>query len=133
MLCNLISPTDWVVCRQRKRHNFPESQFMTQASVHSWCNGQIKQREEGAPSVASVSFHLGTGVFDGLMAYWNGDHYYLHCVEEHLSRFKTGATRMGLHFDWTVRDLVTAVEELLAQEPKTTQYIRPISYRSAPE
>ena len=43
---------------------------MTQASTHCWSNGQIKAREEGAPSVASISFHLGTGVFDGIMAYW---------------------------------------------------------------
>jgi hypothetical protein len=40
---------------------------MTQASAHAWCNGLVKDREQGAPSVASISFHLGTGVFDGMM------------------------------------------------------------------
>src|SRR5262245_5621876 len=133
MLCNLISPTDWVVCRQRKRHNFPESQFMTQASVHSWCNGQIKQREEGAPSIASISFHLGTGVFDGLMAYWNRDHYYLHRAHEHLERFKQGAARMGLTIPWSVPEMLAGIRALLAVEPLGNQYIRPIAYRRAPE
>ena len=42
---------------------------MTQVSTYSWSNGGIKEREKGAPSVASISFHLGTGVFDGIMAY----------------------------------------------------------------
>ena len=41
---------------------------MTQASAHCWHNGQIVHREQGAPSVASISFHLGTGVFDGFLA-----------------------------------------------------------------
>lgn len=43
--------------------------LMTQASEHCWYNGRILEREKGAPSVASISFHLGTGVFDGIMAY----------------------------------------------------------------
>jgi len=105
----------------------------TCASTHSWFNGEIVEREAGAPSVASVSFHLGTGVFDGLMAYWNQDHYYLHCAEEHLLRFKAGAQRMGLQFRWTVSEMLTAIEELLDREARTTQYIRPIAYRRAPE
>src|SRR5262249_27887103 len=64
-------------------------------SRYSWFNGQIGDREEGAPSVASGSFHLGTSVFDGMMAYWNRDHYYLHRAEAHLVRFREGAKRMG--------------------------------------
>ena len=71
---------------------------MTQVSVHSWCNGQIKSREEGAPSVASISFHLGTGVFDGIMAYWNRDHYYLHRAEEHLSSISSRSRMHGARF-----------------------------------
>jgi branched-chain amino acid aminotransferase len=106
---------------------------MTQVSVHSWCNGQIKSREEGAPSVASISFHLGTGVFDGIMAYWNRDHYYLHRAEEHLNRFRQGAACMGLVFDWSVDDLLAGILELLKHEPSGTQYIRPIAFRGAPE
>jgi branched-chain amino acid aminotransferase len=106
---------------------------MTQVSGHSWCNGQIKNREEGAPSVASISFHLGTGVFDGIMAYWNRDHYYLHRAEEHLSRFRRGAACMGLVFDWSVDELLAGIVELLKHEPSGTQYVRPIAFRGAPE
>jgi branched-chain amino acid aminotransferase len=106
---------------------------MTQASVHSWSNGQIKDREEGAPSVASISFHLGTAVFDGIMAYWNGDHYYLHRAEDHLCRFRRGAEAMGLVFGWPVDELMAGIVELLKCEPTGTQYIRPIAFRGAPE
>jgi branched-chain amino acid aminotransferase len=106
---------------------------MTQVSAHSWCNGQIKAREEGAPSVASISFHLGTGVFDGIMAYWNRDHYYLHRAEEHLDRFRRGAACMGLVVHWSVDELMAGIVELLKHEPRTTQYVRPIAFRGGPE
>jgi branched-chain amino acid aminotransferase len=106
---------------------------MTQASTHAWFNGAIAPREAAAPSVASISFHLGTGVFDGLMAYWNRGHYYLHRAEEHLVRFKQGSARMGLEIPWTTEQLLTAIHELLAREPPGTQYVRPIAYRKGPE
>jgi branched-chain amino acid aminotransferase len=106
---------------------------MTKASTHSWFNGSIGLLEAGAPSVASINFHLGTGVFDGLMAYWNSDHYYLHECEQHLIRFREGAVRMGLDIPWTVDELRAGIEELLRMEPIGTQYVRPIVYRRAPE
>jgi branched-chain amino acid aminotransferase len=106
---------------------------MIQVSAHCWHNGQIKEREKGAPSVASISFHLGTGVFDGIMAYWNRDHYYMHRAEEHLFRFRHGAACMGLIFSWSVEELLAGIMELLKHEPEGTQYIRPIAFRGAPE
>lgn len=106
---------------------------MTNTSTHAWFNGEIAPRETGAPSVASLSFHLGTGVFDGLMAYWNEDHYYCHRAEEHLARFKQGARRMGLEIPWSVQQLLAGVHALLDAEPHGTQYVRPIAYRRAPE
>jgi branched-chain amino acid aminotransferase len=106
---------------------------MTEASTHAWCNGEIKARECGAPSVASISFHLGTGVFDGMMAYWNQDHYYIHRVEDHLVRFRQGAARMGLCIPWTVDEMMAGIQSLLELEPKGTQYVRPIAFRGGPE
>jgi branched-chain amino acid aminotransferase len=106
---------------------------MTQASRHCWFNGEICEREDGAPSVASISFHLGTSVFDGMMAYWNHDHYYVHRPEEHLARFRLGASRMGLDFRWSVDEMLDGIDGLLALEPRGTQYVRPIAYRRAPE
>ena len=87
---------------------------MTHASRHGWHNGAICEREDGAPSVASISFHLGTGVFDGIMAYWNGDHYNLHRGEEHLVRFRHGAGKMGLPLPWSVDEMLRAIQDLLA-------------------
>jgi branched-chain amino acid aminotransferase len=106
---------------------------MSEVSSHSWHNGAVGELEQGAPSIASISFHLGTSVFDGIMAYWNRDHYHVYEAERHLIRFKNGAARMGLNFPWGVDDLMKGLDDLLSLEPKRTQYIRPIAYRRAPE
>jgi branched-chain amino acid aminotransferase len=106
---------------------------MTKASEYAWSNGEIAPRENGAPSVASISFHLGTGVFDGLMAYWNRDHYYIHRGEQHMARFRDGAARMGMPIRWSVDELMAGLRALLDLEPKETQYVRPIAFRGAPE
>lgn len=105
----------------------------TLASTHAWFNGEIGPRETGAPSIASINFHLGTGVFDGMMAYWNEGHYYIHRAEAHLQRFVQGAGRMGLVLPWALEDLLRGIEALLAAEPVGTQYVRPIAYRRSPE
>jgi branched-chain amino acid aminotransferase len=102
-------------------------------SDNAWANGAIIERERAAPSVASSSFHMGTGVFDGLMAYWNDDHWYLHLSQEHLERFVAGCTKMRLPFEWSVDDMEAGIYELLDTCARTTQYIRPIAFRAAPE
>lgn len=106
---------------------------MPAVSDLAWVDGQLVPREQGAPSLASSTFHMGTGVFDGIMAYWNGDHFHLHRVREHLERFRTGCARMDLPFSWTVEELEAGIRELLAACPRRTQYIRPIAFRGAPE
>jgi len=105
----------------------------TQASINAWFNGAIGEREIGAPSIASINLHLGTSVFDGMMAYWNDNNYYVHRGEDHLKRFKIGAARMGLNFPWSVEELMCGIRDLLQLEPTATQYIRPIAYRRSPE
>lgn len=106
---------------------------MTNVSEYAWVNGGIAPRESGAPSIASISFHLGLGVFDGVMAYWNADHHHLHEAREHLQRFVAGAARMEMAVPWSVDDLLEGTMDLLSTVGPGTSYIRPIAYRRAPE
>lgn len=103
-----------------------------EAAPIAWHNGRLVQREQAAPSIASHSLHLGIGVFDGIMAYWNGDHYYIHCLEAHLDRLGKGSTQMGLAFSWSIKDLELGILSLLDEIPQNNYYIRPIVYRSGP-
>ncbi len=99
----------------------------------AWVNGDLRPLREGGPSLASSTFHMGTGVFDGLMAYWNDDHYRLHRAGEHLRRFAEGARRMDLAFEWPVEELEEGVRAVLAALPPRTYYVRPIAFRGGPE
>lgn len=96
----------------------------------AWHNGRLVEREQAAPSIASHSLHLGVGVFDGIMAYWNGDRYYIHRLEAHLDRLRNGSTQMGLGFSWSNEDLKSGLLSLLDEIPANNYYIRPIVYRS---
>lgn len=108
------------------------AQRMFEATPIVWHNGRIVQREQAAPSIASHSLHLGIGVFDGIMAYWNSDHYYLHCLSSHLNRLRHGSIQMGLGFSWSNEDLEAGILSLLDEVPPNNYYIRPIVYRSGP-
>jgi branched-chain amino acid aminotransferase len=106
---------------------------MTYASAHSWCKGDIVEREKAAPSVASISFHLGTGVFDGMMAYWNGDHYHILRAEEVFAPLSSRLCPQGLVVPWSIERLLEGTHCLLELEPGGTQYIRPIALGGGPE
>jgi branched-chain amino acid aminotransferase len=102
-------------------------------SEWAWVDGQVIARERAAPSVASSTLHMGTGVFDGIMAYWNADHWYLHLGREHLERFIHGCQKMGMLVQWSVEEMELGIYDLLATCKRTTQYVRPIAFRGAPE
>ena len=99
--------------------------MLFEATQIAWHNGNLVQREQAAPSIASHSLHLGIGVFDGMMAYWNQDHYYIHQIDAHLERFRIGSHKMDLEFPWSNEELKLGIEELLSQLPPTDYYIRP--------
>lgn len=104
-----------------------------EAAPIAWHNGKLVEREQAAPSIASHSLHLGVGVFDGLMAYWNSDRYYIHRPDAHLDRLRNGSTQMGLGFSWSNEDLKSGILSLLDEIPANNYYIRPIVYRSVPQ
>lgn len=106
---------------------------MSEIATHVWLNGEIQPSRNASPSIASISLNIGTGVFDGLMAYWNDDHYNLFRVEEHLERLRVGAARMSMDIRWRPNELLQGIRQLLEVEPPRTYYIRPIVLRLGPE
>jgi len=106
---------------------------MSDIGTICWHNGALVPASDASPSIASISFHMGTGVFDGLMAYWNRDHHHLFRAVAHLERLRKGAAQMGMPVPWTVGDLTTGIVDLLACQPRRDYYVRPIVYRGGPE
>ena len=106
---------------------------MSEIARHVWLNGEIRDARDASPSIASISLNIGTGVFDGMVAYWNDDHYNIFRAHDHLERLRVGAERMSLHFRWTTEELLQAVARLLKEVPPRTYYIRPLVLRAGPE
>ena len=106
---------------------------MSEIARHVWLNGEIRDARDASPSIASISLNIGTGVFDGMIAYWNEDHYNVFRAPEHLERLRVGAERMSLNFRWTTNDLLQAIDRLLEVLPPRTYYIRPLVLRAGPE
>ena len=106
---------------------------MSEIARHVWLNGEIRDAHDASPSIASISLNIGTGVFDGMIAYWNDDHYHVFRAQDHLERLRAGAERMSLHFQWTSDDLLRGIERLLEVVPPRTYYIRPLVLRAGPE
>lgn len=97
-----------------------------------WFNGQVVPREQANPSVASYSLHLGIGVFDGIRAFWNTDHYYIHALQEHLTRLRDNAATLEMIVPFSIQRLELAVNDLLKSLPPADYYLRPIVYRTSP-
>lgn len=99
----------------------------------AWFNGRLVPPSAAAPSVASNTLHLGTSVFDGVMAYWNDEHWYLHLLDEHMARFAENSRQMGLDHGFSASEIAAGIRSLVATLPPATHYIRPIAYRTAAE
>lgn len=106
---------------------------MADLSPLAWFNGRLVPQEEAAPSVASHSLHYGVGIFDGLRAYWNQDHYSLYFGTAHLERFTASCQRLGLILEWSAARIEDGVRALLGELPAADYYVRPIAFRSAPQ
>lgn len=94
-----------------------------------WLNGELVAHDKPVVSIASPSLHYGIGIFDGIMAYRNKDHYYIHYGHEHISRMLSSCEHFGLRVKWTVNDLHTAIYDLLKDVRPSDYYIRPLVYR----
>jgi branched-chain amino acid aminotransferase len=98
-----------------------------------WLNGNLVFDELASPSIASHSLHYGAGVFDGIMAYWNRQHYYVHLSRAHLHRFLCSCSKMGLQVSWSIESLEIAIRLLLQELRETDYYLRPIAYHARPQ
>src|SRR5689334_1404175 len=106
---------------------------MSELSNISWLNGRLVSQEEAKSSSAGHTLQYGVGIFDGLMAYWNEDHYHLFFITAHLERFIVSCHKLGLRLEWPISEIEAGIRDLLSNLPSTDYYIRPIAFRSKPQ
>src|SRR5437879_3278849 len=104
-------------------------------TAFAFLDGEFVPVRDAKVSVLTHAFNYGTGVFEGIRAYWNaeaGQLYALH-LKEHYLRFHRSCRIMRIGLPYTADDLVNITLELLRKcNYREDAYIRPIAYKSSP-
>jgi branched-chain amino acid aminotransferase len=101
---------------------------------YAFFKGNFVPMEEAKVSIMNHTFMYGTGVFEGIRAYWNGEQeeLYLFRLHEHFERMFDSMKIMHMAIKYSMPELCRIVVELLARNaPKTDMYVRPCAYKDS--
>mgnify|MGYP001772702654 FL=1 len=95
-----------------------------------WHNGSIVPWQEAKVHVMTNGLHYGTGVFEGIRAYWNGKQLYVFRLQDHVNRFFNSIKIYDFGIDFTKDQISEGIKETLRKnELKTDVYIRPLAVK----
>lgn len=102
----------------------------------SWVfyNGELMKYADAKVGLLTHGLNYGTGVFEGIRAYWNADRKQLYTLRmaEHYERFVDNATMVQMHVPYSITQLCEATHELLRRnEFHEDAYVRPLVFKSA--
>lgn len=101
---------------------------------YAFFEGRIVPVEDARVSVMTHAFNYGTGIFEGIRAYWNQDEQQLYVfkAEDHFRRLHNSVRVLKIGLRYTVAELVAiTVDVLRACDYHEDTYIRPIAYKSS--
>src|ERR671932_1294907 len=106
------------------------------ASDEEWAyhGGGIVKMGDIRLSPATHGLNYGTGVFEGIRAYWNESRGTLQVLKlrEHYERFETSCRILHVELPHTVDELCDITLEILRRNaPREDTYIRPLAYKAA--
>ncbi|MFY0545219.1 branched-chain amino acid transaminase [Brevibacillus sp. H7] len=102
---------------------------------YAYFEGKIVPLQDANVSIATHAFNYGTGVFEGIRAYWNSTHEELYVLKgpEHYVRMLQSCRILKIRIPETVEQLMeTTVEILQRSEYREDVYIRPLAYKADP-
>ncbi len=97
-------------------------------------NKQFIPLSEAKVSIRTNALHYGSGVFEGIRAYWNATEQQLFVfrLPEHYERMVSNCKVLKLRLDHDGKELCGITVDLLRRnQPKEDTYIRPIAYISS--
>jgi len=97
-------------------------------------NGQYLPLAEVRIGILTHALHYGTGVFEGIRAYWDQDteELYLLRAPEHYERWKQNCTLLHIDVAASAEELSQITAELARRNNfHTDLYIRPLAFKSA--
>ncbi|MCY0877681.1 MAG: branched-chain amino acid transaminase [Firmicutes bacterium] len=96
-------------------------------------NGRLVPLKEANVNIATHAFNYGTGVFEGLRAYWNPAQRELYLVQPgpHYERLWRSSRVLHIDIPYRVEELIEWTVELLrANRFEEDVYIRPLAYKA---
>ena len=103
------------------------------ATLYAFFKGNFVPLAEAKIGVLTHAFNYGTGVFEGIRAYWNQDEQQLYVfkLREHYARLHDSCHILRIGLRYSVDELCNITSEVLRRsEVRSDMYIRPIAYKS---
>jgi branched-chain amino acid aminotransferase len=106
------------------------------ANDADWCyhGGELVKLGDVRLSPATHALNYGTGVFEGIRAYWNEGKGTLQVLKlrEHYERFEKSCRLLHIELEPSVDELCDLTLEILKRNaPREDTYIRPLAYKAA--
>jgi branched-chain amino acid aminotransferase len=103
------------------------------ATLHAFFKGNYVPLSEAKVGILTHSFNYGTGVFEGIRAYWSekDQQVYVWKLREHMERIKRSCHILTIGLKYNVDELCEITLEVLRRsDVHADMYIRPIAYKS---
>lgn len=91
-------------------------------------NGELVDWDDARVHVGAHGLHYGTGVFEGIRCYDTPKGPSVFRLTDHLQRLHNSAALLYMELPYSLEDLRTATNELLAANSLQECYIRPIAF-----
>lgn len=101
---------------------------------YAYFKGEIVPIEDAKISIMTHAFNYGTGVFEGIRAYWNekDEQLYVFRLPEHYDRLQKSCGIVKINLGMTTQELCDITCDLLRKEEfKADAYIRPVAYKAS--
>lgn len=102
--------------------------------TYVYFNGQFIPLSEAKISIRTNALHYGTGIFEGIRAYWNDEkkQLYVFKMPEHYERMLKNCRVLNLQIGKDAKELCEITLELLRKNGhREDTYIRPLAYISS--
>lgn len=100
---------------------------------YAFFKGGIVPFQQAKISIMTHAFNYGTGVFEGIRAYWNEGKNQMFILKprEHYERLQRSALALKINLKYSLEEMVRITVELCKRNGyKEDIYIRPIAYKS---
>jgi branched-chain amino acid aminotransferase len=106
----------------------------TAPNVTVYFKNQFMPLQDARVGILTHALHYGTGVFEGIRAYWNTEQQELYMVRlpEHYQRWKKNCGILRIDVPMSPEELCDITVELMRRNQfRTNVYVRPLAYKSA--